>query len=225
MTRRPAKPLSDGIRNLLKQALGVEDSPVAELEPRPGQVAAVGAVARRPRRAGRRSSGRRTAASTTGPGCCAPVASPRLTCCGARIPESRTHPTRCCCPATKMRWPRSCACAGSAASPSSRSAAVPASSAAWIPLRGQFKAVVSLDLRRLERAVLARRGRPGRPNWARASPGRKPNACSANTGSRSATSRRASSSRPSAASPRPDRRARTPPDTAGSTTWSAGCAR
>ena len=50
---------------------------------------------------------------------------------------------------TKTRSPRSCGCAGSAASPSSRSAAAPASSADSIRCAVEFKAVISLDLRRL----------------------------------------------------------------------------
>ena len=47
---------------------------------------------------------------------------------------------------------------GPRASPSSRSAAAPAWSAALDPIRGDFKAVVSLDLRRLDRTARPRRG-------------------------------------------------------------------
>ena len=91
------------------------------------------------------------------------------------------------------------------------------------PTRGEFAAVVSLDLRRFDRAHLPGRSvRPGRFRGRRHR-ARTPNVCSANTASRSGTSRRASSTPPSAASPRRDRPARTRPATAGSTTWFAGC--
>ena len=99
--------------------------------------------------AGRRSSAPSTAASTTAPGCCARAASPRWTCCAARTPASRTRPTRCCCPATRTRSPRSC---GTAREHSI--AVVPFGGGTSVvggldPIRGEFKAVISLDLRRL----------------------------------------------------------------------------
>ena len=86
------------------------------------------------------------------------------------------------------------ATARSTASPSSRSAAAPAWSAASTRIRGDFKAVVSLDLRTAERTAQPRRGlRRGRTRR-RASPDPRPSGCSAHVASRSATSRRAFSS-------------------------------
>ena len=169
-----AKPLSDGIRALLQQALGVEADRRRRARRRPGPAAPVGVVARRPGRAWPPSSAPTTASPTTATGCCAPAASPLSTCCAARTAASRMHPTPCCCPATTTRSPRSCATAPSTASRSSRSAAAPASSAASIRSAATSSAVVSLDLRRLRRAALARRGvRRGRTRR-RASPARRP---------------------------------------------------
>ena len=218
-----AKPLSDGIRSLLKQALGVEDSPTAELELERVQL----------RPSALSATDRDALAAIVGAGhcvvddradCCGPVVSPPLTCCDARIPASRMRPTRCCCPATRMRSPRSCGTARSAASPSSRSAVAPAWSAAWIPSAASSRPWCRWTYGASTSCTRSTRS-PARPNWAPVSPDRRPSACSASTASRSATSRRASSSPPSAASPRPGRRARTRPDTGVSTTWSAGCAR
>ncbi len=48
-----AKPLSDGIRSLLRQALGVDGRARRGTDPRAGAAAPVGAVRRRPRRPGR----------------------------------------------------------------------------------------------------------------------------------------------------------------------------
>ena len=85
------------------------------------------------------------------------------------------------------------------------------------PIRGEFGSVISLDLRRLDELHWLDETSI-RPNSARASPDPTPSGCWANSVSRWATSRRASCSPPSAASRAPAPRARIPPATGGSTT-------
>ena len=94
-----AKPLSPGIRSLLKQALGIDgpgvDEPSAEqVRLRPSALSHG-----RPRRPGRDRRRRPLHASTTTAGCCGRAASRRWTCCGAGTPASRMRRTRCCSPA------------------------------------------------------------------------------------------------------------------------------
>ena len=222
-----AKPLSDGIRNLLKQALGVGDASLPELEldevrlrpsalspaDRDALAEIVGDRALRRRRRPRQAAacGRQVHA---GPAC------------AARDPGVQDAPDAVLLPgdedeiAAILRYVR-----GSAASPSSRSAAAPAWSAASIRLRGEFKAVISLDLRRLERTALARRGlRRGRTRRGRHRPGGRTPA---------RRTRLLARPLPAELPVRDDRRirrdplvrARTRRATAGSTTWSAACAR
>ena len=147
-----AKPLSDGIRTLLDQALGVDGTTTPpSRRPTRCSVRPSALSRRRPRRAGGHRRRRHTASPTTTPDCCAPAASPPWTCCAARTPESRTHPTRCCCPADDDEI----AAILRATAPSSSIAVVPFGGGTSVvggldPIRGDFKAVVSLDLRRLD---------------------------------------------------------------------------
>ncbi len=78
-----AKPLSDGIRSLLQQALGVEAATGRRDDARAGAVAAIGAVggrSRRPHRDRRRSS---TAVPTPCHDCCTRAASRHWIYCAA----------------------------------------------------------------------------------------------------------------------------------------------
>ncbi len=82
-----AKPLSEGIRSLLRQAVGIEESTTAELEP--DQV--------RLRPSALSPADREGLAAIVGSGYCG------WTCCAARIPVCRMHPMRCSCPAVTRR--------------------------------------------------------------------------------------------------------------------------
>ena len=90
------------------------------------------------------------------------------------------------------------------------------------PLRGDFKAVVALDLRRFDQLHAL-----DEVSWeaelGAGLTGPQAERCSASAVSPSATSRRASASPPSAASRPPGPRVRTRRATAGSTTWSVAC--
>ena len=172
-----AKPLSDGIRTLARAGPRRRRHARRRARRRRGAPAAVGTVGRRPRGAGRHRRRRRTASPTTTAGCCEPAASPRWTCCAARTPAYRTRPTRCCCPATRTRSPtilRHCAQRGIAVVPFGGGTSVVGG---LDPIRGDFTAVVSLDLRRLDATARPRRGlRRGRTRR-RASPGPRPRNC------------------------------------------------
>ena len=219
-----AKPLSDGIRTLLKQALGVDGS------------APAGARSRCRCDCGRRR-------------CRAPIARTR----GDRrvrlLPHRRPRPAAAAggkstldllrrkdsgvqdAPdavllprdddeiAAILRY-----CADTALR-SSRSAAAPVWSAASTPIRGDFKAVVSLDLRRLDDLHSLDEVSGEAELGAGLTGPEAERLLGEARASRSATSRRASSSPPSADSRRRDRPARIPRDTAASTTWSAACER
>ena len=151
-----AKPLSDGITALLRQALGVAESPVSavslenvRLRPstlshadRAALVAIVGGpnLADDDRARLLRAGGKttldllrrkhRTAGRTR------------------RRAHSRVPTTRS---------PTCCGTAPSSGSPSCRSAGAPAWSAGSTPIRGRFDAVISLDLRRFDQLIEPRR--------------------------------------------------------------------
>ena len=192
---------------------------------RPGAAAAVGAVGRRPRRAGR-DRRRRALRVDDRTGCCAPAASPRWTCCAARTPVSRMRPMRCCCPATTTRSPtilRYCSQHGIAV----------------VPFGGGTSVVGGLDPhpRRVRRGGVAGPAAVRRAALASTRSSGEAELGAGVTGPRGrATARRTrllARALPaelrvrhaSAASPRPARRGRTRRATAGSTTWSAACAR
>ena len=214
-----AKPLSDGIRSLLKQALGVEDS-----DSRPNS---------RPTRCGCarprcRDADRDALAAIVGTDYCRVDDRDRLLRAGGkstldllRRKDSGVQdaPDAVLLPGDRRRGRRD-----PAATAREHGIAV-------VPFGGGTSVVGGLDPdpRRLRRRRLAGPAAlrpaatpstrsPARPSSAPASPGPKPNGCSASTASRSGISRRASSSPPSAASPRPARPARTRRATAGSTT-------
>ena len=125
-----AKPLSDGIRTLLKQALGVDGATDAELEPRAGAAAPVRADGRRPRRAGRDRRRRLLRRRRPRPA----AARRRQVDAGPVAPQGYRRPgcARRGAPARRRRRGRRAAAVlrASTASRSSRSAAAPASSAA-----------------------------------------------------------------------------------------------
>ena len=146
-----AKPLSEGIRALLTQALGVTGSSKAELDAdqvrlRPSELAA---------------DHREALAAIVGPdhvrvetetACCAPAVSPRWTCCAARTPALKTRLTGFCCQAPMPRWPRSCVLLAT------RHRRRPFGGGTSVvggldPIRGDFAAAVSLDLRRFDELV------------------------------------------------------------------------
>ena len=92
------------------------------------------------------------------------------------------------------------------------------------PLRDGFAAVISLDLRRLDRVCRASTARSLTATLEAGLFGPAGRAAAApSAGSRSGTSRSRSSSRPSAAGWRPARPARPPPATGASTSWSRAC--
>ena len=86
-----------------------------------------------------------------------------------------------------------------------------------------FAGVVSLDLRGLDQARWTWTASRSPPRWRAACSDPRRRRGSASRGSRSATSRSPSSSRPSAAGWPPDRPARRPRATGGSTTWWRVC--
>ena len=147
-----AKPLSDGIRSLLKQAVGLEESAAGELQPdqvtlRPSSLSQADQ-----RCAGRASSVPSSCAPPIGTGCCAPAASPPPTCCAAKK-ASRTHPTRCLLPGTDEEVAailRHCSEHGIAVVAFGGGTSV---TGGLDPTRGQFGAVVSLDLRRFDQLL------------------------------------------------------------------------
>ena len=217
-----AKPLSEGIRTLLKQAVGVEDSAAAELEPDRCACA---------RRRYRRRTARRWPRSSAR-AYCRTDDRDRLLHAGGKstldllrrkdhgmqdAPDAILLPGDDDAVAAVLRY---CSEHGIAVIPFGGGTSVVGG---LDPIRGEFQAVVSLDLRRFDQLHLPRRSvRPGRVRGRRHRAGRR-TVCLAPTAFRSDISRRASNTPPSGALPRRARPARTRPATAGSTTWCAGC--
>ncbi len=210
-----AKPLSDGIRGLLEQALGVTPAAIPapgidEVQLRPSALTDI-------HRDGLTDIvGADYLHTGTTSACCTPAASRLRICCGASK-LTRTRRTPCCCPPTRTRsrpcWPT----VRTTASRWCPSAAAPAWSAGWtrsaassLP-SSRWTCVVSTNCTPWTRSLR-------RPNSAPVSPDPTPSDCWASAASRWAIFRRASCSPPSAVSRLPAPRARTPPATGGSTT-------
>ncbi|EUA00621.1 FAD binding domain protein [Mycobacterium kansasii 824] len=211
-----AKPLSDGIRALLKQVVGLGDSDEAELDPdqvilRPSALSQadrdalaeiVGAeyfrAADRDRllHAGGKSTPDMLRRKDTGP---------------QDAPDAVLLPGDDGTVAAILRY---CSDHGIAVVPFGGGTNVVGG---LDPDRGEFGAVISLDLRRFNELHFLDEV-SGIAELGAGATGPRPNACSVSTASRSGTSRKASYSPPSVVSRQPVPPARAPPAMAGSTT-------
>src|SRR6516164_3390704 len=216
-----AKPLSEGIRSLLKRAVGLQDSDEAELDAERVQL----------RPSALSQADQDALEGIVGAGYCRTANRDRLLHAGGKStldllrrkdPGIQDAPDAVLLPgdddavAAILRY-----CS------EHRIAVVPFGGGTSVvggldPTRDGFGAVVSLDLRRFDRLISLDEV-SGQAVLGAGLTGPDPNACSANTVSRSGISPRASSTPPSAALPQRARLARTRPATAGSTTWFAGC--
>ena len=216
-----AKPLSDGIRSLLKQAVGLEESTTAELEP--DQV--------RLRPSALSPADHEGLAAIVGADYCGIDDRARLLRAGGkstldllRRKDSGVQdaPDAVLLPGSDEEIAailRFCEDHSIAIVPFGGGTSVVGG---LDPIRGDFKAVVSLDLRRLDQ-LHALDEVSEEAELGAGLTGRTPNGCWVSAAIPWATSRRVSSSRPSADTQRRGRPARTPRVTAASTTWCGAC--